>query len=346
MINLDIEIPIYPEILKYLLKKIYYNTNDIIDFNVNIEEYDDPSNIYNMIMRFYIDSTQLYKELNKIISYREVLYLNDNNINNYDYKDIKKSLDYLIAENLLYVIEVSNTINYNIDNKKILINPHGILSYSLLKKIDKNEYIDQQINEIINIASEKLGDYYNSYIFKRIIDSMDQLGGTLNEKEIIFTIYLILSQNISQQRTLKLSKPVQNELIIPLNKISKLLLNKEVFNINIDNWIRRTTQSGSLKAKLINKYNKKNSINGDNYIIYLNLQKNELEKTLKKITSDIMKNNGHKSLINFKKLVQECLSDISIIYDDKLEIFYQIQNKRPTTLYLTRLNNIIKKINS
>jgi hypothetical protein len=223
------------------------------------------------------------------------------------------------------------------------LTPIGVIFYCEIHSLVINEITDYDFNDILYKVIYIIGMNYNDLIINRIITSISQVGGNLNEKEIIFTLFLIISQNIELKRALIIPKPVPNELTIPLNKLSSIIFNKENFNIDIDDWIRRTTQSGGLKAKLLNKFEKIDAEEGTYYKIYLNLAENEINDIVKKVISDYRTLTEINNTEIFINLIKNYTDDCKIIYGERLDLLYMYNKVRSSTQYLIRLERLFSE---
>lgn len=346
MSNLE-DIRINKKIITNTLSIFFNSVNSCLKFVENIDELSNLKDHRDILLRYYIDSTKLFKHINIFTTKSNLLdYYIKLNYTEDEIKNLFENLLLFEENNIILCISKENMAYFPYDSEKYIITPLGtIFLFESLNAIKEGKE-ELLFNEVLNKSLEDVGYFYNKLILDRIHDNFKKVGGNLNREEISYVLFLLLTQSISRENNVYLKRPVDKDLTIPLNFISNYIFNEKLFDKEkIDEWIRRSTASLGLRAKLINKYNKEEIKETDSYLVYLDVKDDQINLIVMQILQDIdnfengTTNEYYKKII---KLIDTYINNQSIIYDNNPQISYKIIKHPITTFYLMRLLNLFK----
>lgn len=320
----------------------YFNLVDELDILLNINNYS------NIIYRYYIDSTKIFRYFDLLVSKQDLLeYYKELQLAEDDIQKISDTLNMFIEYKLIIRLSKKDMDYYPYESEKYIITPVG--TYFLINslKLFEKGYDTINFTQVFNDAIENMGISFNKLILERIKENLKSIGSNLNKQEIVFVLYLLLTESISKDKAIHLARPVNRDLTIPLNYISNYVFDVTLFDSRtIDEWIRRTTSSSGLRAKVFNKYNKEDMKDINGYLIYLDLEEEIIGKFMNQIIKAIENINDKDSIVYYKKivsLIDTYINEQSILYGVNPQISYKIIKHRITTLYLTRILSLFKQ---
>lgn len=333
------------DVMNNTLLLFFNNLNECMNLVSDVDSLKAHNNYIHILNRYYIDSTKIFRYMNELISKKDLIKIYaDNKDSHEDIDEFFDIINLFNDEKLILILSEEDLTYYPFDSYKYLITPLGILFYVMSNELYNTGSEEIHFYNVLKETKYIMGQSFNDLIFDRIQYNLKKVGGALNGKEAVYVLYLLFIESLSKTNSLNLKRPVGKDLSIPLNVISKYVFNEPLFQSDeMDDWIRRTTASLGLRAKLFNKYSKEEE---DNYYkVYLEIKQDEVDEFISKIIGDIANIKNVSDIEIYKiivKFIDEYVNNQTILYENNLYIPYKLISHKITTIYLLRMLNIMK----
>lgn len=357
MYSLNSSLPIEYEDVEHILKPIFRQTRELLQLPIPLSlEQLSLKHELDMIEKYDKEATKIFQITPKLVGRRNLIenYMTRMHIDENDERviNLKAKIDLFIQKNILLKIEVPQAKIQLSPDFKLLITPLGIVF--LHRYYSKSFHSKQGLNfnDVLFEANQMLGSVYNQFIVSRISDYLDQAKSNLTKREIVLTLFLILSQAISPDRAIKVGKPANGDLLVPLKCISKAVFTEEAQlfpdKAAVDNAIRRSTGATGLQGKTSMLFVKKEIPEKRGYLLYFRLEKERenlsfiIHRLFESIKS-FEEKEGYPYRERIMKLVDKHLNDRNLIFESKPYVRQKILlNPGITTDYLRSLFRTMK----
>jgi len=351
-----------PKYIEFILKPIFNRCKQLLSLEVpeNIEEISTDKE-RDIIAKYEKEITKIYKLTPNLLSFQELIQtycsmtkiVDLNNIRD----DFLQKVDLFTKGGLLIKIEMVEKNIQLIPETKLLITPLGIaflLVYYLESKLTEASL---EYYSILFQSTQRLGLAYSYFLRERIMDSLKQSRMNLTKNEIVIALLLILAQAVSPDHAIKLKKPADGDLLVPLSYIGNYIFGdrNQLFAdvTSVDGAIRRTTGAGALEGK-IHPFYKKEDIDKKGYLVFFQIEKETEEEILNFIIGQLMKSvktfeESYRIPYSQKvlELVDRHASDRNVIFQGKTYVRESLLvNPNISATYLQMVKRIFSKFNN
>ena len=309
-----------------------------------------------MIEKFGNEATKIFQIVPALIGKRDLIEIykdsksiDDNDENVTEFID---RIDLFTEEDLLLRIRTQETRLKMSPDSKLLITPLGILFLHCYYSMESLK-VDLKFEDVLIRANELLGTASNSFAVDRISYYLDQASSPFNKKEIVLTIFLLLSQATSSARAIVLEKPPNGNLLEPLTYIAKSIFQEEpeLFSkVSLVGTIRRSTGASGLQGKTSMLFVKSEPEDKTGYWLYFDLARSDKRVSIQIIIDKLLK-----SIKIFEerddkpyrkrtiRLVDAHVGNRNLIFKSKPYIREKLLSQfNINTMYLERLHRMIE----
>ena len=202
-------------------------------------------------------------------------------------------------------------------------------------------------------AKRSLGSAYNSFLVSRVFHYLNQARSNFSKREIVLSLFLLLSQATSPDRAIVLGKHANGNLLVPLRYIAKVIFTEEsnlFLRANtVDNAIRRSTGATGLEGKTSMLFFKEEPEDRAGYLLYFDLDDPKRRGALSFLVKKLFE-----SIIGFEEkedrpyrkralqLVDKHISDRNLIFESKQYLREKLLTQPSiTTAYLQNLYRVV-----
>jgi len=338
------------------LEKLYNdninsNENKNIDLNLfnfwfNLIKNDLSGNVNDIILKIDNDKSKFINEIDKINNNKKLLLplLNKNNINDYLNKsennieeNLKKNFSNLsLSQRNKKMISKFSIINQRSESQNKNIKQILFYRNNPIRNLKKSQSTKQLFNNDSFIKYDNNNQITNIYN----MTNDTEYKNLLNKKEELLEINSRLNNSIKD--LIKISKNKKNNIIITLHSNQKNLYNMKIKNNDFKNEvlslkkILTLSKQHNLLTKLINKKEKRNSLEKLNQTNEISLTRNEILNELNNIKDEdkknILNNDDENKNLKFSEFSYVEKNDDDILTDREKKLD-KIKNK-----YLMDLN--------
>lgn len=361
MYNLDRTTAIEQEDIEHILKPVLRSTRELLQLPIpdSLEEITLKHEL-DMIEQYNKEATRIFQITPRLIGLRSLIenYTAKMHIdeNHERVANLLAKINLFVDENLLLKIEVPEARLQLSPDFKLLITPLGILFLHCY--YSKPSLLRKRLNfdDLLFHANQLLGSAYNYFMVDRISYYLNQTKSNFNKREIVLTLFLMLSQATSPERAIKLGKPADGDLLVPLRYISNAVFTEEpdLFTNRgaVDNAIRRSTGAGALQGKTSMLFVKEETQDKSGYLLYFDAK--EARDALSFITRRLFESvkafeekDGNPYWERILDLVDKHVNDRNLIFESKHYIREKILlNPGVTTVYLRNLFRVMRGYHS
>ena len=360
MYNLNGTTSIEQDDVTYILEPVLRNTKELLQLPIPDELKEITlKHQLEMVEKYDKEATKIYQITPELIGIRALIenYTQQMHIDESDDRvnNLLTKIDLFVKGNLLLKVEVPETRLQLSPDFKLLIAPLGILFlhcfYSKPPPLRKN----LTFSSFLLHANQLLGSVYNHFMLNRVSDYLNQAKANLNKREIVLTLFLLLSQATSPGRAIRLGKPANGDLLVPLRYVANAVFPEEpqLFPDRgaVDNAVRRSTGAGGLQGKTSMLFFKEETEDKSGYLLYFHLARVNRERDhlsfvvhrLFESTKTFEEREGNPYRKRVIELVDKHVNDRNLIFESKPYVRQKILlNPSITTDYLRILFGIMK----
>lgn len=280
----------------FVFEPILRNSKELLELPLpdNLEELAIKHNI-GTIDKYGKEATRIYQIVPTLIGIQDIVegYTNAKGIDEND-ESVSNLLDRIerfAKENLLLKIQTAGARLKISPDFKLMMTPLGItLMHCYLSQSSETAV---ELKDILIHANELLGTAFNSFVIDRVSYYLEQTRSLFNKKEIVLSIFLLLSQATSRERAIRLGRPANGNLLEPLQYIANGLFPEEpeLFSkaSTVEGAIRRSTGASGLEGKTSMLFVKDELEDKTGYLVYYNLDETKRANSLLLLVSKLLK---------------------------------------------------------
>lgn len=347
-----------PDDVEYVLKRILDSSKELLGLPIS----EDPDtlilqmDINEMIEVFDREATKIYSKASQFVDVETVIngYLNHLGLENtQETSNIVLSIvDFFEEKGLLLKIEVPEAGLRLKSAFRLLITPLGIIFLRCFQEMPPTPTKAVDFENIFSTANQFLGTAYNEYICNRTSNYLEKMKAAFSKQEVTIALFLLLSQAVSRERSVKIGKkPANGELFTSLRIIGNKVYGDPTIFSNItdaDGAIRRSTGATSLQAKTLSKYVKERCKEESVHLLFFDLRdNNDLSFIINRLFKSIEKHEKQDKEQYRKRvieLIDSHINDRNLIFESKPYVREKLLTVPSIeTIYLNNILRIMKQ---